>query len=198
MPLRNEHNALRPTTPRAKDVHPRPVRSPYAAANHAADGRFRPGNTASSGKRLKQIIKRHLGKDATDDTVSLLFAETKSMFLALVKAVDSTAPQVQDTLARRARWGVLSAHYALLAAELGLDTPDGQKALEMALKLDARAERLDVTAIDLANKLEGIGPQPESGLERIQREGREAEAAYRTRKAVEAAASAVVAVGSAS
>jgi hypothetical protein len=50
---------------------------------------------------------------------------------------------------------VLSAHYALRAAEFGLESKEGQACLELALKLDARCERLDVTAIDLANRLDG-------------------------------------------
>jgi hypothetical protein len=153
MSLRREHQKLRPQPARLKDVARR-ERSGERSRNHDAKGRFVAGNDAPKGRKLKSIIRRHLGRDATGASVEALFAETKEIFRALVKAVGSDAPQVQDTLARRARWGVLSAHYALRAADLGLDTEQGQACLELALKLDARAERLDVTALDLANRLD--------------------------------------------
>jgi len=136
------------------------MRTGERSRNQDEKGRFTAGNTAPEGRRLKSIIRRHLGKDAVGDAVEVLFSETKDMFRALVRAVGSDAPQVQDTLARRARWGVLSAHYALRAVELGLETPQGQACLELALKLDQRAERLDVTALDLANRLDGVGHDP--------------------------------------
>ncbi|HEX9619439.1 MAG TPA: hypothetical protein VF989_04855, partial [Polyangiaceae bacterium] len=94
------------------------------------------------------MIRRQLGAEGSE-AVERLTSDTLALFRALTRSVASDAPQVQDTLARRARWSVLSAHYALRAAELGLETDAGQRCLDLALKLDARAERLDVTALDL-------------------------------------------------
>lgn len=166
MALRFEKGKRRPQPPRLKDVAQR-ERSGERSRNHDASGRFTAGNRAPEGRKLKSIIRRHLGKDAVGEAVEVLFAETKQIFVALVKAVGSDAPQVHDTLARRARWGVLSAHYALKAVELGLDTEQGQTCLELSLKLDQRAERLDVTAIDLANRL-GLGkPEAKSLADQI-------------------------------
>jgi hypothetical protein len=152
MALRREHTGLRPQPTRLKDVTRR-QRSGNGAANHDAGGRFTAGNKAAEGKRLKAIIRRHLGRDATNADTEALYREVRDIFAALVASVGSSMPQVQDTLARRARWGVLSAHYALRAVDLGLETEQGQACLELALKLDQRAERLDITAIDLANRL---------------------------------------------
>lgn len=165
MALRFEKGKLRPQPTRLKDVARR-ERSEERSRNHDAKGRFTAGNRAPEGRKLKAIIRRHLGKDASGEAVETLFAETKQIFTALVKAVGSDAPQVQDTLARRARWGVLSAHYALKAAELGLDTEKGQACLELALKLDQRAERLDVTALDLANRLDDLNPEDPAAANR--------------------------------
>jgi hypothetical protein len=152
---RFEKGKLRPQPARLKDVA---KRSANGAVNHDKKGRFAAGNTAAGDRRLKVAIKRQLGREATGEAVERLYRDTKSVFLALVRSVGSDAPAVQDTLARRARWGVLSAWYSLRAVELGLETKEGQACLELALKLDARAERLDVTALDLANKLDSASP----------------------------------------
>jgi hypothetical protein len=155
MALRNEHGKLRPQPPRAKDL-PRPKRTRQRSRNQDGSGRFVAGNDAAKGKRLKAIIRRHLGRDVTgSEHVERVYAETVDVYRACLRTLGggATVPQVQDTVARRARWSVLSAHYSLRAVELGLGTEAGDAALEMALKLDARAERLDVTAIDLAERL---------------------------------------------
>lgn len=156
MTLRREHAKLRPQPPRLKDVSAK--RSPERSRNQDAKGRFVAGNDAPKGRAVKRIIRRYLGEGAASSAqVEQLTRDTVQLFKAFRRALGNDAPQVQDTVARRARWGVLSAWYALRAAELGLGTEGGDKALEMALKLDARAERLDVTAIDLAARLVPAG-----------------------------------------
>lgn len=159
MALRFEKGKLRPQPPRIKDV-PHRKRTRERDRNRDAKGHFTDGNDAARGKRLKAIIKRQLGRDATGQVVERVYADTVDVYRACLRAVPGGADvaQVQDTLARRARWSVLSAHYSLLATELGLGTEAGNRALEMALKLDARAERLDVTALDLAERLGACEP----------------------------------------
>jgi hypothetical protein len=56
---------------------------------------------------------------------------------------------------------VLSARFAAKAAEVGLYTPEGAKLLEMSAKLDARAERLQVTARDEAERINRSRPVPD-------------------------------------
>jgi len=153
MAFRREHSKLRPQPTRLKDVKRR-ERSGERSRNQDAKGRFTAGNNAPKGRAVKRIIRRYLGEGAAStDQVEALTQDTLVLFKAFKRALGNDAPQVQDTVARRARWGVLSAWYALHAAELGLGTEDGMAALDMALKLDARAERLDVTSIDLAERL---------------------------------------------
>ena len=151
MALRFEKGKRRPQPPRLKDLG---KRSGQRSRNQDEGGRFAPGNNAAAGRRVKGIIRRYLGADVTAQELVALTQDTLELFRAFKRALGSEVPQVQDTVARRARWGVLSAFYALKAIELGLLTDAGQAAIEMALKLDARAERLDVTAIDLAERLE--------------------------------------------
>lgn len=153
MALRHEHSKLRPQPPRLKDLRPG-ERPRERSRNQDTKGRFVAGNDAPKGRAVKRIIRRYLGEGAaSSEQVEELTRDTVTLFKAFKRALSSDAPQVQDTVARRARWGVLSAWYALRAAEIGLGTEGGDAALEMALKLDARAERLDVTAIDLADRL---------------------------------------------
>jgi hypothetical protein len=151
--FRREHSKLRPQPPRLKDQKRR-ERPGEPNRNQDSKGRFTAGNDAPKGRAVKRIIRRYLGEGAASSgQVEALTQDTLTLFKAFKRVLGNDAPQVQDTVARRARWGVLSAWYALHAAELGLGTEQGMAALEMALKLDARAERLDVTALDLAERL---------------------------------------------
>lgn len=152
MALVNEKGKLRPQPPRLKNL--RAQRPRKRSGNQDSKGRFVAGNTAPKGRKVKALIRRYLGEGVTSEQAQELTRDTLALFKALRRSVPNDAPQVQDTLARRARWSVLSAWYALHALELGLGTEAGAKALEMSLKLDARAERLDVTALDLATRLD--------------------------------------------
>jgi hypothetical protein len=58
-------------------------------------------------------------------------------------------------VAARARAAVLAARFARKAAEVGLDTPEGAKALAQSVSLDQRAERLAVTSLDISARLAG-------------------------------------------
>jgi hypothetical protein len=94
------------------------------------------------------MIGRELKGDAEP-----LARESFRMYQALLAELPHTGAQVSSLVAARARSAVLSARYAARAAELGLDTEDGMAALDLSMKLDARAERLAVTALDIATKL---------------------------------------------
>lgn len=167
MSFRREHSKLRPQPPRLKDLKRR-ERNGERSRNHGPRGLFTAKNDAARNRAFTALVKRHLGADATGEQAKILTKETLVTYRACLRALGTPGriPQVQDTVARRSRWSTLSAHYALLAAEKGLGTEAGDAALEMALKLDARAERLDVTALDLAERLETSEPV-QSEAERI-------------------------------
>lgn len=147
----------RPGLPQRKD------QGAYTAAersrNHAPDGKFTKGNGAAGKRAIKAVIKRHLGPEAGGAEVESLYRDTKQLYGALLQDLPANhAAEVQDLVARRARWSVLSARFAAKAAEVGLFADGSRGLLEMALKLDARAERLAVTARDEAERLAATAP----------------------------------------
>lgn len=158
MPTRTEHGRARPQPPRRKDLGPYSAPDPEAQPR-TANGRFAAGNTAAANRGLRAIVRKQLGSDATSAEVESVYRDTLAMFnacLAELPAKDS--PAVQDLVARWARWSVLSARYATQAAAVGLYTAEGQKLLETSIKLDARAERLQVTARDEAERTHRARP----------------------------------------
>lgn len=152
MPIEQSHGKARPTLPRATDLRPLPTVS-EPTRNRDARGRFLPGNGVANGRGVRELIKRHLGRDAVGPELEQLYREVRLLFVSLMKQLPSDAAQVQDLVARQARSSVLASRFAARAADLGYDTPAGHKALELSLKLDARAERNGVTAWDIATKL---------------------------------------------
>ncbi|HYQ28763.1 MAG TPA: hypothetical protein VER04_16135 [Polyangiaceae bacterium] len=152
MARRFEHGKARPTPARRKDLPG--YTAPEPDRNRGASGRFAPGNDAAKRKAIRSLLKRQLGAESETAEVEQLYRETMVQFRALLADLPANdAPEVQDLTARRARWSVLSARYASKAAELGLFTEEGAKLIDTALKLDARAERLAVTARDEAERL---------------------------------------------
>lgn len=152
MAIVHEHGKARPQPPRSKNL-PAVLTVGDPRQGRDANGRFAPGNGVATERGIRALLKRQLGKHATDEDVQSLYRETRIQFLAELARMPSSAPQVQRDLCARARWSALSARYAAQAAAIGLDTPDGQKLIELAMKLDARAERLGVTALDIAERL---------------------------------------------
>jgi|GEM_PF-3296543 len=149
--LESSHGKTRPprvTVSRLSSAASEPERS----HNHDALGRFTRGNRAPADRGVKVMLKRQLGKDATDAVVQQLYRETRVLFLAELAQMPCKPPAVQRDLAARARWSALSAHYAQAAAQRGLETPEGIELVELSLKCDARAERLGVTALAIAER----------------------------------------------
>jgi len=158
MARRFEHGAVRTQPPRRKD------QTSYTAAersrNHGALGRFARGNDAAKRKAIRSLIKRQLGAEATTQEVEQLYRDVMVTFRSLLSDLPANdATEVQDLTARRSRWGVLSARYVAKAAEVGLFTDAGMKLLDVALRLDARAERLAVTARDEAERIHRTKPE---------------------------------------
>jgi len=157
MARRFEHGKARTAPTRRKDLPG--YTAPDRNRNHGASGRFQPGNDAGKRKAIRQLLKRQLGAEASTEEVEQLYRETMVQFRAcLADLPASDAAEVQDLTARRARWSVLSARFASKAAEVGLFTEQGAKLIDVALKLDARAERLAVTARDEAERVHATRP----------------------------------------
>lgn len=152
MPIVFEHGKARPQLPRAKNL-PAQLTAAEPIQGRDQSGRFAPGNGVATDRGIKALLKRQLGKHADDAEVQALYRETRIQFLAELARMPSKAPQVQRDLCARARWSALSARYVAQAAAIGLDSPEAQKLVELAMKLDARAERLGVTALDNSKRL---------------------------------------------
>src|SRR5690242_18320772 len=111
MAFRRDHVKLRAKTPKLREL--RRERSGERNRNHDAAGHFTPKNDEAKNRAFTALVKRHLGADATGEQARVLVKETQTVYRACLRAIGSRVPQVHDTVARRARWSVLSAHYAL-------------------------------------------------------------------------------------
>lgn len=101
-------------------------------------------------RALAQIVDPGLVKDPE---VRELASQSSSLYRARCDELPCGGPTVSGLIAEGARSTVLSARYAHKALELGLDTPDGQKAMELSMKLGVRAERTALAAYDMSLKL---------------------------------------------
>jgi hypothetical protein len=132
------------------------VREPLRGRD--ANGRFAPNNLAAADRGYKALAKRQMGSEAKGPELEELYRQTKLLFRGFMRSLPADDPHIQDLAARCARSSAMSARYAASAAAKGLDSPEGQKAMELSIKLDQRAERLAVTAWDLAHKTNASRP----------------------------------------
>lgn len=152
MPIRTEKGKARPQRPRPKDG-PTEYTPPEPQPTQPRDGRGKFQSGPAGGRRaLPAALKRALAGDAGTVT-ELIYRDTLAQFRVLLGELPANdSPAVQALVASQARAIILSAHYATAAATAGLATPEGMKLADMSSKLDARAERLAVTARDIAER----------------------------------------------
>ena len=151
MTIELSHGKARPTLPRSDDLAVPPPAADRPRQRDA-QGRFAPGNTSGRGRGWRASIARMVGRDLQGEAAPLA-REAWRVYTALLAELPHTGAQVSSLVASRARSAVLSARYAARAAELGLDTEEGQRALTLSMQLDQRAERLAVTALDISTRL---------------------------------------------
>lgn len=134
-------------TPRLKDLHhAATVRDPSAGRD--VRGQFAAGNGAATEQSSKAIIRQSLGADADDPMVK----EAHTLYRAILRGLPSDGASVRQLTASRCRHAVLATRYANEAAAAGLTTPEGLKFAENARAHDLAAQRLAVTAFDLATR----------------------------------------------
>ncbi len=151
MTLERSHGAARPTLPRSSDLKaPDTVGEP--SDSRRADGRFASGNQLATGRGWKHSIARSLGRDMAGEAGEL-GEEAYRLYRAFLADLPCDCASVRSLVAQRARAAVLAARYARRACEVGLDTDEGAKALQLTTQLDARAERLAVTSLDVSSRL---------------------------------------------
>lgn len=163
MSIERSNGKARPTLPRASDL--RRVQSAGNPTEGRDDaGRFAPGNRVSMGARWKNSVKRLLGRGASEETASGVARQAWGLYLAVMRDMPSDGTTVRMLAALQARHAALAAYFTDRAGELGLDTPAGTAALERATKDGQRAERLAVTALDVATKLAEAKPRSSTAL----------------------------------
>lgn len=149
MSIEHSHGKARPTLPRASDLAVADTAG-NPTEGRAPGGRFAPGNRLAEGQRWKASIRKMLGRGATNAEAESLARETFRLYLAVLRRMPSDGPSVRMLVALQARHAALAARWANRAAELGLDSEEAVQADERAIKHGQRAERLAVTALDVA------------------------------------------------
>lgn len=132
--------------------------------NHKPNGRFAEGNKASAGSHWRAEIRKQLGVLAADDETRRLANEAQYLFRCLMRDMPVDGAGVSALVASRARATVLAAWFAAESARVGMTSDRGMKLLDTSMKLDARAERLAVTAIELAGRQHKAKKQDAVGL----------------------------------
>lgn len=136
----------RTETPRLKDHHtPRTARDPSAGRD--ARGQFSKGNGAAIGRGAKQIVREALSRVPPE-----LVRDALTLYRACLRELPSDGPSVRQLTAARCRHAVLATCFTNEAVSAGLTTPLGMKLAEAARSHDLAAQRLAVTAFDIASK----------------------------------------------
>jgi hypothetical protein len=146
------HGAMRPSLPRSSDLATvaEPVASPTAGRD--AQGRFAAANPWAAAAKWRSLIAEGLGRDL-EGQAGELGKRAYRLFRAFLADLPVDCATVRSLVAQRARAATLADAYARRGQELGLDNPLGAAALAEALKWDARAERLTISSIDVANRM---------------------------------------------
>lgn len=152
MSIEQSHGKARPGLPRSGDLAT-PKAEDKRNGKRGPGGRFAPGNDIGRGRGWRNLIRKSLGATVSTELVERLCREAWTLHLAFMRELPFDGAQVTALSAARARWTALASYFATRGAELGLETDKGQRALELSMRLDQRAERLAVTALDIATKL---------------------------------------------
>lgn len=141
----------RPALPRSKDLAIVPA--PERSRNHGEGGRFVPGNAAGRGKGWKAALRKMLGRETADAIATVVAEDAFKIFAATIREMPSDGVLVRGLVAQKARHDALAAFWTAKSVDAGISTPEGIAAADHATKHGTRAERLAVTALDVATKL---------------------------------------------
>jgi hypothetical protein len=159
MAIERSRGKARPTLPRSRSL--RPVGAVQLRTEcRTADGRFGAGNGGGRGRGWKAAIAKMLGRDVVDlaDVAATVAEDAWKLFAASIREMPSDGTNVRALVARKARHEALEGYWSAQAlAKLG--TPEGSDAEDRATQHGQRAERLSVTALDIATKLADAHPR---------------------------------------
>lgn len=155
MTIERSHGKARPTLPRSSDLSPVPATDDRRSGLRDGKGRWVTGNGAAIGRGEKLPIRRALGAvaHATDAEVRAVAADAARLFAATIAEMPSDGSAVRQLVALQCRAFACAAFWTAKAEAEGLSSEEGIAASDQAVKHGQRAERLSVTALDVATKL---------------------------------------------
>ncbi len=139
---------MRPSLVRGSDLRPAETDT-KPTDQRAVHGHFAVGNRSAVEARFKHTVKRSLGTSG-DGEVGIVASDAKRIYLHVLRSFPSDAPPVRVLVAIHARHAALHAYYTVKAEQAGLTTPEGMALLAVADRQSARAERVLVSAQDMA------------------------------------------------
>jgi hypothetical protein len=152
MSIEKSHGKARPTLPRSSDLQPvGTVGDRHRGRDER--GRVTTGNTLARDRGWRASIRKLLGRETTDPIATVVAEDAWRIFSATIRELPSDGATVRGLVAAGARHQALAAFWNAQAIERGLATDEGVAAQEQATKHDTRAERLAVTALDIATRL---------------------------------------------
>lgn len=152
MTIEKSHGKARPSLPRSSDLSLVVTASNPTAGRDEA-GRFVPGNGVSKGARWKASLKKLLGPGSNEPEALIVHADAKQVCVATMRSMPCDLPAVRSLVALHARHVAVAGFFTVKASAVGLETEKGLAFLQVASDHGQRAERLIVTALDVASKL---------------------------------------------
>jgi hypothetical protein len=150
--IERSHGKARPTLPRSAELSVVEA-DPERAGNRLEGGRFAPGNVVGRGRGWKRAVTKMIGREVDDPIASAVAHDAWRLFAAGIREMPSDGPTVRSLMAQKCRHDALAGFWTAHAVAAGLATPAGIEAQRQATLHGQRAERLAVTALDIATKL---------------------------------------------
>lgn len=149
MTIERSHGKARPTLVRSADLRIAATEAERTDGRQG-NGRFAPGNRAAIGRGFRETVKKLLGPKVDDAEAKMVRADAWRTFVVTMRAMPSDAAPVRSMVSLHAGHVALAAYYRAKATAAGLATAEGMKLLEVADRQSQRAERVLVTALDVA------------------------------------------------
>ncbi len=149
MTIEKSHGKARPMLVRSSDLRP-PEAESKPTDGRGAHGHFAAGNRTGVAARFTHTVKKALGPGTSNDETKIVVRDAKRVAAHVLRALPSDAAPVRVLVAIHARHVALHAFFTAKAEEAGLTTPAGLKLLEVADRQSQRAERVLVSAQDMA------------------------------------------------
>lgn len=149
MPIERSHGKARPGLPRASDL-PTIEAAPNPRQGRTEGGHFAAGNRVGLEARVKHSMRKALGSKADAGEAGLVARDAQRIFGAYMRCMAVDSAPVRAMCALAARHAALAAFYGAAAVTAGLTTDKGLALQTAADRQSQRAERVLVTAHDLA------------------------------------------------